>query len=87
MPISNGTLVWVSVEEDAVRKIQLDGKKIKELRDGRDRAATQKEFAHEIGVSERQLRAIENANAPVTSDVANRIARAVNRPLQAVVSG
>ncbi|MGA2843261.1 MAG: hypothetical protein ABSG18_24570 [Steroidobacteraceae bacterium] len=43
-----------------MRKIQLNGKKIKELRGQRDRAATQKEFAHEIRVSERRLRAIEN---------------------------
>ena len=65
-----------------MRKIQLDGKKIKELRDGRDRSATQKEFAHEIRVSERRLRAIENKNALVTTDVADRIARALNKPLQ-----
>jgi len=65
-----------------MRKIQLDGQKIKELRDGRDRAATQKEFAHEIRVSERRLRAIENKNALVTTDVADRIARALSTPLQ-----
>jgi transcriptional regulator with XRE-family HTH domain len=65
-----------------VRKIQLDGKKIKELRDGRDRGATQKEFAHEIRISERRLRAIENGNAPVTAEVGERIARALNIPLQ-----
>lgn len=69
-----------------MRKIQLDGKKIKELRDGRDRAATQKEFAHEIRVSERQLRAIENKNALVTADVADRIAHAVNKPLQILLA-
>ena len=43
-----------------MRKVQLNGKKIKELRGGRDRGATQKEFAHEISISERKLRAIEN---------------------------
>jgi transcriptional regulator with XRE-family HTH domain len=69
-----------------MRKIQLDGKKIKELRDGRDRAATQKEFAHEIRVSERRLRAIENKNALVTPDVADRIARALNKPLQILLA-
>jgi transcriptional regulator with XRE-family HTH domain len=69
-----------------VRKIQLDGKKIKELRDGRDRAATQKEFAHEIRVSERRLRAIENKNALVTPDVADRIAGALNKPLQILLA-
>lgn len=69
-----------------MRKIQLDGRKIKELRDGRDRAATQKEFAHEVRVSERRLRAIENKNALVTSDVADRIARALNKPLQILLA-
>jgi transcriptional regulator with XRE-family HTH domain len=69
-----------------VRKIQVDGKMIKELRDGRDRAATQKEFAHEIRVSERQLRAIENRNALVTADVADRISRALNKPLQVLLA-
>lgn len=69
-----------------MRKIQLDGKKIKELRDGRDRAATQKEFAHEIRVSERRLRAIENRNALVTTDIADRISRALNKPLQVLLA-
>jgi plasmid maintenance system antidote protein VapI len=69
-----------------VRKIQLDGKMIKELRDGRDRAATQKEFAHEIRVSERQLRAIKNKSALVTADVADRIAHAVDKPLQILLA-
>jgi transcriptional regulator with XRE-family HTH domain len=73
-------------KEDTVRKIQLDGKKIKELRDGRDRAATQKEFAHEIRVSERRLRAIENKNALVTPDVADRIAGALKKPLQILLA-
>lgn len=68
-----------------MRKIRLDGKKIKELRDGRDRAATQKEFAHEIRVSERRLRAIENGNALVTADVADRIASALKQPLQVLL--
>ena len=71
---------------NSVRRIQLNGKKIKELRDQRDRAATQKEFAHEIRVSERRLRAIENADAPVTSDIADRIARALNKPLQTLLA-
>lgn len=69
-----------------MRRIQLDGKKIKELRDARDRAATQKEFAHEIRVSERRLRAIENGNALVTADVAERIAGALKKPLHALLA-
>ncbi|WP_315766937.1 MULTISPECIES: helix-turn-helix transcriptional regulator [unclassified Bradyrhizobium] len=68
-----------------MRKIQLDGKKVKQLRDGRDHAATQKEFAHEIRVSERRLRTIENDNALVTADVAERIARALKQPLPALI--
>jgi transcriptional regulator with XRE-family HTH domain len=71
--------------EKAMRKIQLDGKKIKQLRDGRARAATQKEFAHEIRVSERRLRAIENVGTLVSSDVADRIAHALNMPVQALL--
>jgi transcriptional regulator with XRE-family HTH domain len=69
-----------------VRRVQLNGRKIKELRDERDSGATQKEFAHEIRVSERRLRAIENSNALVTADVANRIARALNKPLQVLLA-
>lgn len=65
-----------------MRKIQLDGKMIKRLRDSRDREATQKQFAYEIGVSERRLRAIENKDAPVSADVAERIARALGTDLQ-----
>jgi len=65
-----------------VRKIQLDGKKIKQLRDGRDRAATQKEFAYEIGISERRLRAIENENAPIAAALAERIVSALGTRLE-----
>jgi DNA-binding transcriptional regulator YiaG len=76
MPAIRNMMSRIGSKEDAVRKIRLNGKKIKELRDGRDRAATQKEFAHEIRISERRLRAIENKNALVTPDVADRIAHA-----------
>jgi DNA-binding XRE family transcriptional regulator len=77
------TALWIALalKEDAVRKIQLDGRKVKELRDNRDRAATQKELAHEIRISERKLRAIENSNAPVSAEIAERIARALSTPL------
>lgn len=51
-----------------------------------NRAATQKEFAHEIRISERRLRAIENKNALVTPDVADRIAHALNKPLQILLA-
>jgi len=61
MPVIAGMMsaAWPG-GRNSLRKIQLNGKKIKELRGQRDRAATQKEFAHEIRVSERRLRAIEN---------------------------
>jgi hypothetical protein len=65
-----------------LRRIQLDGKKIKRLRDSRDRAATQIAFAQEIRICERKLRAIENEDAPVSVDVAERIARALGTQLE-----
>jgi transcriptional regulator with XRE-family HTH domain len=65
-----------------VRKVRLDGKKVKELRESRDRGATQLEFAHQVSASERQLRLIENANKPIGIDLAGRIADALNRPLE-----
>jgi transcriptional regulator with XRE-family HTH domain len=65
-----------------VRKVRLDGKKVKELRESRDRRATQLEFAHQVSASERQLRLIENANKPIGIDLAGRIAEALNRPLE-----
>jgi DNA-binding XRE family transcriptional regulator len=65
-----------------MRKFQLDGKMIKQLRDARPHASTQKEFAHEIRVSERHLRASENEDAPVALDVAERIARALGKPFE-----
>jgi transcriptional regulator with XRE-family HTH domain len=65
-----------------VRKVRLDGKKVKALREARDRGATQVEFAHEIRVGERQLRMIENKDKPIGSDLAARIAGALKRPLE-----
>jgi transcriptional regulator with XRE-family HTH domain len=60
-----------------MKKFKADGQRVKSLRNGRERNATQKEFAHEIRVSERQLRKIENENAPITSAVVDRIAAAL----------
>jgi transcriptional regulator with XRE-family HTH domain len=82
MPVNTSTMSCMNWKEDIVRKIQLNGGKIKELRDSRDRGSTQKEFAHEIRISERRLRAIENKNASVSAGVAEHIARAFNTPLQ-----
>jgi transcriptional regulator with XRE-family HTH domain len=65
-----------------VRKVRLDGTKVKALRKARDRGATQVEFAHHVSTSERQLRLIENANKPIDIDLAGRIAGALNQPLE-----
>jgi transcriptional regulator with XRE-family HTH domain len=65
-----------------VRKVRIDGKKVKALRQSLEREATQKEFAHTIRVSERQLRDTENADKPISPLVAQRIADALNQPLE-----
>jgi hypothetical protein len=65
-----------------VRKVRLDGKKVKALREARDRGATQKEFAPEIRAGERLLRMIENRDKPIGIDLAGRIADALNQPLE-----
>jgi transcriptional regulator with XRE-family HTH domain len=68
-----------------MRKIQLDGRKIKELRSAREQGSTQKEFSHEIRISERKLRAVENDLDAVSIQTANRIAGALKKPLQALL--
>lgn len=60
-----------------VKRYGSNGAHIKELRESRERRATQKEFAHEIQISERLLRKVENENAALTADVLERIARAL----------
>ena len=62
-----------------------DGRCIKELRQRRERRATQKEFAYEVRISERQLRKIENGNAALQVDVLERIASAFGVPWQDLV--
>jgi transcriptional regulator with XRE-family HTH domain len=64
-----------------------DGKRIKQLREGRERAATQKEFAHEVRISERLLRQIENTNADVSAEVLDRIAKALGAVRQSIILG
>ncbi len=68
-----------------MRKIQLDGRKIKELRSSREHGSTQKEFSHEVRISERKLRAVENDLDAVTAQTADRIAGALKKPLQALL--
>ena len=65
-----------------MRKVRLDGKKVKALREARDRGATQKEFAPEFRAGERLLRMIENRDKPIGIDLAGRIADALNQPLE-----
>lgn len=64
-----------------------DGKQIKRLRESRERAATQKEFAHEVRISERQLRQVENRNAAVKVEVVDRIAKALGVVRQSIILG
>lgn len=68
-----------------MKKFNADGQRIKALRDGRERRATQKEFAHEVGVSVRQLRLIENQNKEISVAVLDRIAKALGVPRNEVV--
>jgi transcriptional regulator with XRE-family HTH domain len=58
-----------------MKKVTPNGQHIKGLRIAMDRLSTQKEFAHAIGVSERKLRAIENANSTIGIDVLERLAK------------
>lgn len=59
-------------------KIQVNGREIKHQRLNLTRCATQKEFAHAVGVSERRLREIENTTTSVPVDVLDRIARTLS---------
>lgn len=60
-----------------MKRFRASGKRIKELRRARERRPTQKEFCHEVRVSEQRLRAIKNGNDEVTTDELNRIAKAL----------
>jgi DNA-binding XRE family transcriptional regulator len=61
-----------------MKKFTPNGAAIKEIRGQLERLSTQKEFAHEIGVSERTLRQIENENLPVSIITIDRMAKALN---------
>jgi hypothetical protein len=39
-----------------MKRFSVKGEYVKQLRESRERHATQKEFAHELGISERHLR-------------------------------
>lgn len=68
-----------------MKRYRANGAHIKELRESRERAATQKEFAYEVQISERLLRQVENANAALKADVLERIAKALGVPWPAIV--
>lgn len=57
-------------------RFEVDGGELKRLRSGREKGATQKELAHELRISERLLREIENKDASVAAELLDRIARA-----------
>lgn len=58
-----------------MKKVIPDGSRIKSLRINSERASTQKELAHEIRVSERTLRQMENKDASIGVDVLDRLAK------------
>lgn len=58
-----------------MRKYPIDGKKLKQLRRDRDRGSTQKEFAYKVGLSERQLRKLENTSMAIPHDLLETLAR------------
>lgn len=58
-----------------MKKVVPDGGRIKNLRINSERTSTQKELAHEIRVSERKLREIENIDSAVGIDVLDRLAK------------
>lgn len=68
-----------------MKRYKANGQHIRELRDQRERRATQKEFAHEVRISERHLRKIETRSAEVPVDVLQRIAGALGVPWHAIV--
>lgn len=68
-----------------MKRYRTKGQHIRELRERRERKATQKELAYEVRISERHLRQIETRNAAVPVDVVQRIAGALEVPWQAIV--
>ena len=58
-----------------MKKVVPNGGRIKGFRINSERASTQKELAHEVRVSERTLRAIENKDAAIGVDVLDRLAK------------
>lgn len=63
-----------------MRKFKSNGALIKRLREESDQFSLQKEFSYKIGVSERQLRGIENNNAKISRQIADRISGLTGAP-------
>jgi transcriptional regulator with XRE-family HTH domain len=63
--------------ENLMKKVAVNGVRVKELRSQLERLATQKEMANEIGISVRKLRNLENKNASLAVPNFNRLARAL----------
>jgi transcriptional regulator with XRE-family HTH domain len=68
-----------------MKRYKVNGKRIKELRSARERASTQKEFAHEVRISERRVRLIENTDAELKVDDLERLGKAFGVPWQSLV--
>ena len=58
-----------------MKKVIPDGTIVKHLRINSERTSTQKELAHEMRISERMLRSIENENAQIGVDLLDRLAK------------
>jgi hypothetical protein len=70
-----------------MKRYKANGGLIKKLRQNRDHAATQKEFAHEVHISERQLREAENRDAAMSRNILERIAKSFGKSWQAIIVG
>ena len=67
-----------SLRRKIVKRFKLKGQRIKALRQGRERRATQKEFAYELRISERQLRKIERQDLEVGAELLDRLSATLN---------
>jgi transcriptional regulator with XRE-family HTH domain len=68
-----------------MKRFSVKGDYVKQSRESRERHATQKEFAYELGISERNLRSIENGSVGVTGEVLERMAKSLGVHRQALL--
>ncbi|MER9202944.1 helix-turn-helix domain-containing protein [Mesorhizobium sp. M0933] len=68
-----------------MRRYPLHGKRIKNLREHRDRQSTQKEFSHLVGISERKLRMIEAGHDSAPLEVVERMADVLGVPKESIL--